>query len=130
MKQIENDNKGRTRIQFNAKLTSVSANVLQNVNGTSYRVCNIEFVDNNGVIQKTTAIMYEKNYEHGVTEGTEYVSTATLFEPTEQYPKGSVLIQVSHLTANADRPSLDMFLGATADSVAVATVKEAGVVAD
>ena len=130
MKQIENDNKGRTRIQFNAKLISVSANVLQNVNGTSYRICNIEFVDNNGVIQKTTAIMYENNFKHGVTPKEEYSAVATIFEPTEQYPKGSVLIQVSHLPANADRPSLDMFLGATADSVAVATVKETGVVAD
>lgn len=102
MKKIENDLKGNPRVSFTGKLLSVSANVLQNVNGTSYRVANIEFADNDSVIQKSSGLMYEKNYAHGVIVGKEYLCTATL---TSQ----GAIVAVSHLEAGADRPSADMF---------------------
>ena len=118
MKQIENDNKGNQRIQFFAKLLSISEKTLENVNKTEYKVCSVEFEDAAGNTQHSSGIMYMGNFEHGVKVGEKYLAVATLFEPTEAYPQGSVLIQVSHLLANADRPSLDMFLGALATEAA------------
>ena len=123
MKQIENDLKGNPRVSFNATLLSVSANVLENVNGTKYRVANVEFADREGTIQKSSALMYEKNFSYGVIVGKEYLSTATLTD------RGA-LIAVSHLEAGADRPTAEMFF-ADAEIQAVipekATPKEKGV---
>lgn len=102
MKQVENDVNGNPKFQFAAKLLSVSEKVLANVNGTEYRVISVEFTDVKGTTQKASGIMYEKNYAHGVKVGETYSATATI---TAQGP----LIVASHLDANADRPTADMF---------------------
>jgi len=122
MKKIENDINGRERVQFESTLLKVSDNILTNKNGKDYRVCSIEFADVNGVIQQSSALMFESNFKHGVQPGKKYLTTATF---TEQDGEPSVIVNVSHLEANADRPSIEMFLGAVA-SATTETVKEKG----
>ena len=111
MRKIENDSKGNERVAFTAKLLSVSSNELQNVNGTKYRVCNVEFTDANGRIQKASGIVYAGNYQHGMVAGKEYAATAT-------NTKEGWLIAVSHLEPNADRPTNDMFVTETVATLA------------
>lgn len=102
MKKIENDNKGNERYQFTSKLLSISTAILQNVNGTQYRVATVEFTGADNKVHTASALVYEKNYGYGMPIDKEYLSTVTL---TAQGP----LITVSHLQPNADRPTLEMF---------------------
>jgi len=103
MKFTKND-KGQVVATFSAELLSISddANIQKNVNGTEYRIAGIKFVDNNGVEQKTTAVMYESNFKHGVEIGESYLTQAT---QTDQ----GVWMQVSHLTSITNRATADMF---------------------
>lgn len=100
-KTTTNSVTGNQQIQFEGKLVSVASMPLQNVNGTLYRPCTVEFADKNGEVQKVRAIMYESNYAYGVNEGDTYLCTAT---KTER----SVLITVSHLKAGVNATE-DMF---------------------
>ena len=99
--------RGQTEFNFMAKLVSVADNVLGNVNGTEYRVATIEFYPPNteNPVQRS-AIMYEKNYQHGVSAGNYYLSTMT--PTTDQNGNPSVLLKVSHLT-QAVRATTDDF---------------------
>lgn len=103
MKELENNDKGQRVFEFGAKLLSISPNQIANVNGTMYHVVNMSFTDAQGVLQKTSGIMYAKNAAHGVAVGEEYLTQATI---TEKGP----FIQMSHLPANAPRATLDMFI--------------------
>lgn len=102
MKRIENDINGNPRLQFNATLLSISNTTLTNRNGKNYKVVSVEFI-NNDTINKCSGFIFEGNYSHGVTVGEEYLAQATLM------PDGGVIVNMSHLPANAERPSADMF---------------------
>ena len=106
MKQIENNNQGNTRFQFDAKLTSVGTTILQNSNGKNYKIVNVEFADVNGEIRAASAACYEGNYSYGISEGKTYLATATIVDD-------QVYLQMSHLEPGAGRASIDMFLSGT-----------------
>ena len=104
MKKITNPVTGQTEYQFEGKLLkALSETTLQNSNGKNYKLATIEFVDVHGVIQKASAMIYEGNYSKGVDVGKEYVCTARKGTDNQIY------IQMSHLEANADRATTDMF---------------------
>lgn len=105
MRKVEREYNGQkyVELQFAAKLTSIASTPMENVNGKKFYPCSIEFADKNGEIQKTSAMMYEGNYNHGVTVGEEYAASAV---KTSQ----GVLVRVSHLSPIvADRPNETMF---------------------
>jgi hypothetical protein len=64
--------------QVSAELISINENdVYENKNGTQYRLCTIKF-DNGGKILTPGAMMYESNYQKGVTVGSHYLAEITL----------------------------------------------------
>jgi len=91
--------------QFDAKLVSISDRVLENKNGTEYRVATISFKDAKGVPATCTATVYESNFAYGMEVGQSYLTTAI---PTEG---GRVFVQVSHLVGGSTPATLDMFEG-------------------
>ena len=95
-------NKEQLQAQFSAKLLSISEREFSNSNDKNYKVATIEFADVNSEIQRTSCLIYEGNYKHGMTIGQSYLATAT---KTDQGP----IIQLSHLQGTADRPTADMF---------------------
>lgn len=102
--------RGQKTANFPAKVISISKNVLKlkNDNETPYRVATIQFTSNEGEIKTVTAIIYEKNFQYGMTEGETYQATVTI---TAGQP--NPLITVSHLNAG-ERATFDDF-GATAE---------------
>ena len=86
-----------------AKLVVDPSNtILENVNGTKYRLCTIEVVNpKTGELFQTTAQIYENNFNKGVEAGKEYQCTLT--EGTDG--SGNLLFRISHLPA-AQRLSL------------------------
>lgn len=99
----KNELTDKLQTQFSAKLINVSTNILKNVNGTEYRLANIEFTDAEGKVQRISAMIYESNFKQGVKNGEYYLTTATYDEE-----KG-VLVTVSHLIGNGIRATADMF---------------------
>ena len=92
--------------RFGAKLTKVTSLTplqLNNDKKTPFRLVNIEFTNNEGVVQKGSAIMFEKNFQHGVKEGEEYSCTATIADD-----KKTLYVQMSHLPVTGDRVTVDM----------------------
>lgn len=79
-----------TEKQFIAKLINISNSPKENSNGTMFRNATVEFPNVNGELISRQAIVYEKNFEHGMQIGYEYVTKATKTET-------GVIIQVSHL---------------------------------
>ena len=102
MKFQENKTTGAQEAVFAGKLLSISDKVLQNSNGTNYKVATIEFTDVAGVKRKTSALVYEGNYKHGMKIGEEYSATASL-------SGNDVYVRVSHLPASGERANADMF---------------------
>lgn len=102
MRKVLNETTGIEEMQFGGKLLSISESVLTNINGKKYKVATIEFEDIVGSIKRCTALVYEGNYQHGVTKGETYLCTAT---PTDQ----GVIVKMSHLVYNGDRATADMF---------------------
>lgn len=101
MKNQRISENGTPQVDIIAKLVSVSDTFIPNINGKKFLPCTIEFTDKAGKKVKSSGIIYEKNYDHGMEVGTEYFATANLT------PKG-VLVTVSHLTQTS-RPTEDMF---------------------
>lgn len=111
---------------FGAKLLSMSEKQLENANGTIYRIANIEFEDINGKTQKSSAMVYEGNYNYGMEIGKTFLTKATLSD-------GQVYLQVSHLEYNGTRATVDMFgfeVEATAPAVVKATSKSKQVITE
>lgn len=125
MKQVENDLNGNKRFQFVGKLLSkLSDTTFQNCHQKNYKLANIEFVDVTGVKQVVSAVCYEANYTHEKADfqvGGTYLATATL---TAQGP----FIQLSHLTASADRASIEMFLSEAEVAEEAARAVETGAI--
>lgn len=91
------------RANFNAKLISISDKVLENANGTPYRVATVEFTDAKKAIQRVSALVYEKNFNYGMTVGETYLATVIITDGN------APLITVSHLPGSGNRASADMF---------------------
>lgn len=111
--------RGQKTANFPAKLLSISSNILnlKNDNQTEYRVASIEFTGADGEIKKVTAIVYEKNFQYGMTVGDVYQATVTI---TVGQP--NPLITVSHLAAG-ERATFDDFgVSAEVDSFVEAEV--------
>ena len=111
-----------------AKLLSMSEKPLENANGTIYRIANIEFEDINGNTQKSSAMVYEGNYNYGMEIGKTFLAKATL-------SAGSVYVTVSHLEYNGTRATVDMFgfeveANATASAPVKATSKSRQVITE
>mgnify|MGYP003525700979 CR=1 FL=1 len=99
----------QTEFRFNATLISVSDNILENSNGTEFRICSIKLP--NGKV--VSGRVYEKNLSHGMTPGTDYLCTARPYADTNGVEQ--VDITVSHLT-QAPRASMSDFDGITLDA--------------
>jgi len=91
---------GQLETSFQSKLVSVSDRIVENSNGTQFRVATCELP--NG--KQVSCRIYEKNFAYGMTVGTSYLTKAT------QYADANGEVQVdltmSHLTT-ATRASLD-----------------------
>ena len=93
---------------FQAELVSISSKVLENANGTKYRVATISLVNAKSEKIEVSAIVYEKNYidestgEARMTIGESYRATAA---PGDH--RGPI-VTVSHLTSAA-RATADLF---------------------
>lgn len=98
-----NDNSKYKEAQFQSKLVDVSDNVLENVNGTLFVNCTIEFENAQGNTVRKGAIIYKKNLDHGMSVGNTYLTTVRI-TGDERGP----LVSVSHLT-NAARATEDDF---------------------
>jgi hypothetical protein len=99
---------GNQEAQFTGKLLSISEQVLENMNGTSYRVGTVEFKNAQGAKVQRSGLIYESNYstkdgEVRMSAGNDYLCTAIITEGRED-----VLITISHLTG-ASRASKDDF---------------------
>lgn len=102
MKFEINETTNNQEASFGAKLLSISQKPLENSNGTYYRIANIEFEDINGKLQKSSAMVYEKNFAYGMEIGKTFLAKASLSGK-------NVYITVSHLEYNGTRATVDMF---------------------
>ena len=104
MNKWKKNDKGNLEVSFPAVLLSVSDNVLENNNGTAYRIADIEFEDASGNTQVISATMYEANAEQLPSDyiGQRFLATA------EKRPGQTTFVRVSHLQS-AGRASDDMF---------------------
>ena len=100
-------------LTFQGKLVSVGENVLENSNGTAYRVGSVELP--NGKVKSCR--IYEKNFEKGMSIGTSYRCTATQY--TDATGALAVDVQMSHLT-QAERATLEDFGVEVAENAKVA----------
>ena len=96
----KNDLTGNYEANFSAKLMSVSDRVFQSNNekATPYRVATVQLEDGKAV----SGIMYDANYQHGVTVGNTYLCRAITSGQDD-----NVLVTVSHLTAAARATTKD-----------------------
>ena len=97
-----NPTTGNQEANFSAKLLSISEKTLVNSNDKNYKIATIEFKDINNETQRTSAFIYEGNYKYGMTIGESYLATAS------QVSDG-VIVRLSHLVSNGNRPNADMF---------------------
>jgi len=86
---------------FTAKFESISDNLLQNSNGTGYRIATGSFANPNGEEITRSFQMWEKNYQKameagGLIPGDSYLSTIQ-FTPTQDKP-GLVMSHLSSAT--------------------------------
>lgn len=87
---------------FGAKLLSISDKTLENSNGKNYKIATVEFKNINDEVCRTSAFVYEGNYNYGMEVGQTYLTTATKAD------KG-VIVRVSHLIYGGQRATEDMF---------------------
>ena len=98
--KVTNEYTKQEELIFQADLVSVSDNVLENVNGTEYRVGSVRFENPNGDIVTRSAIIYENNYQYGMQVGNSYQCTAVKSDQ-------GVLIRMSHLEQSARATEAD-----------------------
>ena len=103
-KQIENPDSGETEFLFNATLLKIGKSVLENSNEKLFKVVTLKFNLPDGEEVERTAMCYQANYKHGLSEGKDYLCNLSFDE------EGNPQIRMSHLT-NADRATADDFSG-------------------
>lgn len=101
-KEIFNPETGEAEYQFGAKLLQIGEVVLQNSNGTDFKIVNLQFHLPSGELVERSAICYAANYDHGIEPGKTYVSTLS-FDLD-----GDPQLRMSHL-AQAERASKEDF---------------------
>ena len=116
MKFSINPVNGNQEANFSAKLISMSETTLSNSNNKNYKIATIEFKDINNETQRISAFIYEGNYKYGMTIGESYLATASQVND-------SVIVRLSHLVSNANRPNADMF-GFEAVAETITTTEE------
>lgn len=116
MKTVINSQTGNPEVQFEGKLLSISPNVFQlnNDKQTPYRVASVEFVNNQGEVKVSSALVYEANYSYGMKPGITYLCRA-IKTPGQTAP----LVTMSHLVAT-ERASFDDFNFDVVEAAAVA----------
>lgn len=82
---------GSMEVVTSAKLIQVGDNLLENKNGTGYYPCTVEVVTRNGE-KRVSALIYERNYAHGMELGKSYLCTV------RKTDRGHLFI-LSHLPA-------------------------------
>lgn len=93
--------------KFTAKLISVSETVSNNVKGTAFRRCTVEYKSPaTGEIRQSSARIWEKNFAYGMKVNESYASTAEVW--LDKNGNAQVDITVSHLQ-NASSASLADF---------------------
>lgn len=76
-KEIKNKLTGQPNYTMTGKLIRVTSDVRENENGTQYRLCEITVPHpSKDESFRTTAQIYENNFNKGMTEGEEYLVTA------------------------------------------------------
>jgi len=122
MKKVLNPVTGKTEVQFTSTLLSINDELTENSNGTMYARCTVEFKNQKGEIKKSTAIIYENNFKHGVEVGQKYLTTAN------KGNDGNVYLRMSHLLAT-ETPDVDDFnfdMGAETPSQEIVTTMDMG----
>lgn len=95
---------GSMECNFNGKLLSINEDtVLENKNGTMYRIAQVEFKNSNGDLEKTSVQLYESNYEKGLEIGQTYICTMVITDREEP------LLFISPLIASAKRAKISSF---------------------
>ena len=98
---------------FSAELVSVAQNPLKNVNGVGFYPATISFDNEAGETVKRSGLIYEANFNHGMSVGTTYLAKVV-----KQQGKQPLII-VSHLdragTASDSDFGLDEAMFAIAD---------------
>ena len=118
MKTVKNELTGQNEVVFSAELIApLSENVLQNSNGKNFRIASIKFLDKFGKEQKSTAMIYEGNYQHGLTVGESYLATVSKGEANKAY------IRLSHIPYVDAQATADMFDFAGEEVKATSKVK-------
>lgn len=107
MKQIENNQNGQPRFQFNAKLLAIGTTEQTNTNGKKFKVVTIEFVALDGKTYQETAMIFEGNYSLGIEVGKTYLTTATIVGER-------AYLQMSHLLAGSGNVAASLFFSESA----------------
>ncbi|MDC7994034.1 hypothetical protein [Altibacter sp. HG106] len=100
-----NEETGEMGFSFTAKLLRLGETILQNSNETNYKIAEVKFMLPSGEEVERTAMVYEKNYEHGLEVGKNYLTTVTFDEVD-----GTPYLRMSHLQ-NVQRASAADFAG-------------------
>lgn len=100
--EIKIDNNGNEYARFAAKLLSYADTTRKNSNGTEYRVATIEYVNIDGELTTSNAMLYQNNFKHGMEVNQVYLASA---KPNDE---GGVYLSISHLI-HAERPTADSF---------------------
>lgn len=104
MRTVYNEVTKQNEVHFSAELIApLSSTEVKNVNGKLFKIASIKFTDKTGKEQKSTAMIYEGNYQHGLTVGQNYLAVASKGE------NGQAFIRLSHLTYVDSRATIDMF---------------------
>jgi hypothetical protein len=93
---------GQLQSQFLGTLVSIGETKLSNSNGTVYRIAAVKLPNGKTV----SARVYEKNFAHGMSEGAQYMCTATKYTDVSGNP--AIDVTMSHLTG-ASRGSVEDF---------------------
>jgi len=104
-KEIINELTGEKEFLFNAKLLKMGETILENSNGTEFKIATIGFELPNGDAVQRTAICYASSYEQGVEVDENYLCNLSFSEED-----GEPQLRMSHLS-NALRATSDDFAG-------------------
>lgn len=108
---------GKTIITFASTLLSVSDKTFENVKGTQFRVANIEFINDQGVINKCSATIWEKNFNKGMPLNQQYHTVAEI-------EGNNIYVKVAPFAPNAERATLEMFGYTSFEDVTNAEISE------
>ena len=112
------DGSNAKEAQVTAQLLDIADEPRENVKGTLYRPCTVKF-DNNGTSITIGALMYEANFQYGVSKGGHYLATISKRAGADR-PS----IQISHLEQSIGLTD-DMFDYSTEDVSAEADLSKA-----